>query len=348
MTAKRRPPSPQPRRRPVAGIRRPQPPSPQPRPATQPQPSDAPATSEEDTSTVDTSTSGAVDEASERHESTDESAAKLPVDEESEPASEDEHAPPDDTEGAEKAHDKPKPRQKARAKGITKPAETAEDDAEPKAAKPKKAANRSTLTALTAGIGVLLTVAAVVFAIQYFGVRSQTANKAMSDPIETSQVKGQIQDAVKKVFSYQWNKLDAHEKDVNSVLTGGPVRKQYDALYPDVKTKAPQQKLTVATAVSYSSVLNLTDDSASLLVYIEQSSWRGTDVAKKASGGGFLKVDAKLVDDKWRIAGFDIYKPIKPSTAPGSQTPNGAPAPSSPSKKPSSNSKPAPTTKKPK
>lgn len=364
MSAKRRPPSPQPRRRQVAGIRRPGAPSPRPRPASAESSegsaaSTAPGTSE---STADTPSSadestpeaGATDTAP-----TDDASASAESEAEAESAepeveSEAEADKPAEAESDKPAEQRPKPRAKTRTTGVRKPSAEPDkaDERETKGGgKDKPAAKRSSVrsrTIATGAIGVVLLAAAIVFGVLYGNVRSTMANHSMSDPIATQQVKGQVEDAVKKVFSYQWNKLDAHEADVNNVLAkDGKVRKQYDMLFPDVKKRAPKQKLTVTTKVTYSSVLNLTDDSASLLVYLEQSSWRGNDQKNKSAGGGFLRVDAKLLGDKWRIANFDIYKPIKPAPAKGSPAPNGSTsAPKSSKKAPASTKKPAPTTKK--
>lgn len=366
MSAKRRPPSPQPRRRQVAGIRRPGAPSPSPRPSPSPKTSETseePAAStqaEPDTSasTVDTEGAGEAHAGTKPPKTPAEpSSDNEPSDNEPsdvEPSSDDESGAEADAEADDKPEAKPKPRAKSRTRGVAKPTadrDTADESAAESESKEDQTPKRSsarTGTIVTAVIGVVLTVAAVVFGIAYGNVKAGMANKSMSDPMATQQVKGQVEDAVTKVFSYRWNELDAHQKDVDGVLApDGQVRKQYDMLFPDVKSKAPKQKLTVTTKVTYSSVLNLTDDEASLLVYLEQSSWRGNDKKNKSAGGGFLKVDAKLVDDKWRIANFDIYKPIKAAPSTGAQAPNGAAqAPKSSKKAPSSSKTPPTSTKK--
>lgn len=163
-------------------------------------------------------------------------------------------------------------------------------------------------------IAVLALVFALIagfFAFKLADVYSTTSNQAISDAVGTEGVQKDVTAAVESLLSYDYNKIDEHEKTARSLLVTDQVRDEFDKLYGDVKKKAPEQKIVLVTKVSYSSVLELDGDRAKVLLFVEQSASReGTD--QKSSGGGQLTVDAQLQDGKWRLAGINTYGPIKP------------------------------------
>lgn len=329
MTARRRP-SPQPgRRRPVAGIRRPGAPSPSPRPKPAPEPED---TEDAVVESPDTDATAAADDGTRVVPETDAPATETGEEPFTSDAESAEGAASNAAEPEAEASEiaTPKPKRKSRDAGAVKPTGEGDvvdapsgKDRKPKPAKPAaKGPSGNVKTLIAAGVGVLLTAAAVFFGWQYFATADATDNGAMSDAAETSQVKDQAQDAVQKIFSYQPDKIDQYKKDVDNLLVGDKVRKEYEKLYPDVEEKAPKQKITAVTKVAYSSVLDLDDDRANVLVFLEQSSWRGNDKKGGANGGGILKVTmARDGDDRWKVEGLDTY-PQKNAAQPGPTQPS--------------------------
>lgn len=187
------------------------------------------------------------------------------------------------------------------------PAEAAHSAAAPAAVGESKA---KAIVSITAVLALIFAVAAGFFAYKLVNVNSVTDNRAISDAVGTEQVQQEVSAAVETLLSYDYTKIGEHEKNARSLLVTDQVREEFDALYGDVKKKAPEQKLVLVTKVSYSSVLELDDDTAKVLVFVEQSASRkGTD--QKSSGGGQLTISAQQQDGKWRLAGIDTYGEIK-------------------------------------
>lgn len=165
-------------------------------------------------------------------------------------------------------------------------------------------------TPLAAGLGVvsvLLIVAAVIFGYNYFSVKNTLANKALVDPAATVEVKQSVTSAVESLFSYDYKDIAKTEKAANELLTNDKVRNVYNGLLGEVKRNAPKQKIVVTSRVSRIAVIDLGENSARLLVFVDQSSIReGTNQAN--SGGGQLTVSAERVDGVWKIADLDAYE----------------------------------------
>lgn len=281
--------TPQPARRPqVAGLRKPQSkPSPQPRPRPTPY-------------------SAQYEDLVDEHEGTAVDAEPV--------TPEREHEEPE-------SRPSPAPRPKSRDTGKPKPAtadsmaaapEPAEEPEAPAASRAGDGEGRDkAVVSIIAVLALVFALIAGFFAFKLVDAYSTTSNQAISDAVGTEGVQKDVTAAVESLLSYDYNKIDEHEKTARSLLVTDQVRDEFDKLYGDVKKKAPEQKIVLVTKVSYSSVLELDGDTAKVLLFVEQSASReGTD--QKSSGGGQLTVDAQLQDGKWRLAGINTYGPIKP------------------------------------
>ncbi len=156
-------------------------------------------------------------------------------------------------------------------------------------------------------LAVLFLVAAVLFAFQYFGVQNSMANKAMVDPAATVNVKQDVTAAVETIFSYDYEAIEKTEQAADDLLITDEVRDVYNALYGEVKRNAPEQKIILTTKVSRIAVIDLSDDSARLLVFVDQSAVRQGE-EEPSVGGSQLTVTAQRVDGKWKIADLDAYE----------------------------------------
>lgn len=201
----------------------------------------------------------------------------------------------------EEPESRPRPAPRPRDTGTPKPA-TADSVGE---------GRDKAVVSIIAVLALVFALIAGFFAFKLIDVYSTTSNQAISDAVGTEGVQKEVTAAVESLLSYDYNKIDEHEKTARSLLVTDQVRDEFDKLYGDVKKKAPEQKIVLVTKVSYSSVLELDGDTAKVLLFVEQSASRkGTD--QKSSGGGQLTVDAQLQDGKWRLAGINTYGPIKP------------------------------------
>ncbi|GHH37607.1 hypothetical protein [Lentzea cavernae] len=141
----------------------------------------------------------------------------------------------------------------------------------------------------------------------FFLVRSQSVSydAALVDSATTSEVNGQIREAVEKSFSYNFADVESTEKAARELLTGKALC-QYNAVFGPVKEVAPQQKLVVTVRVVSSAVSSLKDDRATVLVFADQVTTRTTD---NQSGGGTAMLRVSAIDDagRWKIDNMEMF-----------------------------------------
>jgi Mce-associated membrane protein len=211
-------------------------------------------------------------------------------------------ARPDDLAGAESG-----------AGAESRPRHSRLDDQSPRA----RGQRQISVAIVLAVVAVVLAGLAVFFRGQADDLTSgDTDNTALTDPAATSQVKGQLSNAIKQTFSYNYTDLDATEKAVKENLTGKALC-EYDLLFGEVKKYAPKQKIVLDTTVRELAVVRIDGDRAEALVYIDQLSTR-VDVNKTVAVGGQFAVQAAKDGDHWKITEFDMF---------GQPLFNGKPAP---------------------
>ncbi|MEV6718217.1 hypothetical protein AB0M48_39975 [Lentzea sp. NPDC051208] len=161
--------------------------------------------------------------------------------------------------------------------------------------------------------GWVLPVALLVVAVLLGGLgtfflvksRSVSYDAALVDSVTTSEVNGQVREAVEKSFSYNFADVESTEKAARELLTGKALC-QYNAVFGPVKEVAPQQKLVVTVRVVSSAVSSLKGDRATVLVFADQVTTRTTD---NQSGGGtaMLRVSAVEDGDRWKIDNMEMF-----------------------------------------
>ncbi|QGK71545.1 hypothetical protein GIY23_20305 [Allosaccharopolyspora coralli] len=156
-------------------------------------------------------------------------------------------------------------------------------------------------------VPILLGAAAVCAALAvWFLIASQAAwsaggdNEALVDPARTSEVNGQVSDAVEKLFSYDFADTGKTEKAANDLLVGDAVG-EYNELFTTVKEQAPIQKLVVTTTVKASGVTQLDGNRAEVLLFVDQNAVR-TDNGQDNIGPAQLSVTAQKEGDSWKIS----------------------------------------------
>lgn len=142
---------------------------------------------------------------------------------------------------------------------------------------------------------------------QAAGLRDGTSvqNVALTDGARTSELKGEITDAVNTVFSYDYADVAKTERAVKELLTGDAVR-QHDSLFGPIRAQSSEQKLVLTTTVTDSAVMSLTGDRARLLVFADQLS-TGTAEAKTSYSAAMLAVDAIHRNGHWMISNIDTF-----------------------------------------
>ncbi|WP_405633081.1 hypothetical protein [Streptomyces sp. NBC_01174] len=131
-------------------------------------------------------------------------------------------------------------------------------------------------------------------------------NTALTDIGRTSEVKGQITQAVGAVFSYDYASPGKSDLAARKHLTGKAVQQHKDML-AEVRAQAPKQKLVLTTTVTESGVEFLDGDRARLLVFADQSNTRTGKEGETTYAAAMFAVDAVRRGDTWRIAAIDTF-----------------------------------------
>ncbi|WP_330321029.1 hypothetical protein OG927_28870 [Streptomyces clavifer] len=131
-------------------------------------------------------------------------------------------------------------------------------------------------------------------------------NTALTDISRTSEVKGQITEAVGAVFSYTYASPAKSDRAAERYLVGAAVQQHKDML-AEVRAQAPKQKLVLTTTVIESGVELLDGDRARLLIFADQSNTRTGKGEETTYAAAMFAVDAVRRGDTWRIAAIDTF-----------------------------------------
>ncbi|MEU1486489.1 hypothetical protein [Streptomyces sp. NPDC005752] len=131
-------------------------------------------------------------------------------------------------------------------------------------------------------------------------------NAALTDIGRTSEVKGQIGEAVGAVFSYDFASPGKSDAAARKHLTGKAVQQHKDML-AGVRAQAPKQKLVLTTTVTESGVELLDGDRARLLIFADQRNTRTGKDEETTYAAAMFAVDAVRRGDTWRIAAIDTF-----------------------------------------
>lgn len=131
-------------------------------------------------------------------------------------------------------------------------------------------------------------------------------NTALTDIGRTSEVKGQITEAVGAVFSYNYASPAKADTAVKSYLVGKAVQQHKDML-AEVRAQAPKQKLVLTTTVTESGVELLDGDRARLLIFADQSNTRTGKSEETTYAAAMFAVDAVRRGGSWRISAIDTF-----------------------------------------
>jgi Mce-associated membrane protein len=144
-----------------------------------------------------------------------------------------------------------------------------------------------------------------VFLVRAHALGSSPAasNAALVDTGRTAEVSSAVTSSLNRIFSYSYDRTEVTEQAAAEVLRGS-ARDTYDKLFAQVRELAPAQKLVLTTRVVSAAVQELDGDTATLLVFLDQSATRAD---KNASGAAAaqLSVSARLEGDRWVLTGLE-------------------------------------------
>ncbi|MGH3686805.1 MAG: hypothetical protein ACRDRU_15370 [Pseudonocardiaceae bacterium] len=127
------------------------------------------------------------------------------------------------------------------------------------------------------------------------------SNDALVDVATT----GQVRDAVQRVFSYDFARLDDNERAVTDVITG-PFAQDYHQKFTRVRELAPPQQAVVIATVPALAVKMLDGDRAIVVLFIDQRANRSGQARPLLAAGRFI-VAAHRVNGSWKIAGVQPF-----------------------------------------
>jgi Mce-associated membrane protein len=171
---------------------------------------------------------------------------------------------------------------------------------------PRRLPGVAALVALVAAVVIALGLAA-----WFRGEANQLAgsaaasNDALVDVGTTAQVSGQVRDAVQRVFSYDFARLDDNERAAAEVVTGSFVQ-TFHQRFARVRESAPPQQAVVVATVPALAVKVLDGDRAIVLVFLDQEAHQGGQ-AKPLLASGRLAVTAQRVDGSWKISDAEPF-----------------------------------------
>ncbi|MFC5804641.1 hypothetical protein [Streptomyces formicae] len=188
------------------------------------------------------------------------------------------------------------------------PAESAESaESAASAARPRRARAQALPAALCV-LTVLLGGFAAWAGIEASALHDDPAvrNTALTDVARTTEVKGQVADAVNAVFSYNYAATAANDRAVKDRLTGRAVA-QHREMLATVRAKAAAQKLVLTTTVTESGVELIDGDRARVLVFADQSNTSTASLGGTTFGAAMFAVDLVRMGDLWRIANIETF-----------------------------------------
>ncbi|MCO1576399.1 hypothetical protein M8C13_11635 [Crossiella sp. SN42] len=188
---------------------------------------------------------------------------------------------------------KPKPAPEPQPDPETKP--DPEPDADPAA--PRRSG--WLLPAALVLVAAVLIVLGVWFRAEYLQAESGGSNQALVDNARTSEVVGQVTNAIQTVLSYNFAEPQKNEDAAKAVLMGKATQ-DYDTILTGLRKTGPEQKLVYSTIVRSAAVRVLEGDRAMVLVFADQHSERASD-GYRGDTALQVVVNMQQVDGKWKI-----------------------------------------------
>lgn len=151
-------------------------------------------------------------------------------------------------------------------------------------------------------VAAALLVAFGVYAFtQADGLRSTPAaeNHALVDATGTAEVQAAATQTLTRVLSYDHAAPEATTAAADELLRGA-AREEFDVLYAGLAEQAPGQELVLTARVSSVAVQDLTEGTAQVLVFLDQTSQRAGDAETTVSAAQ-LSVGLERDGSGWTV-----------------------------------------------
>jgi Mce-associated membrane protein len=135
------------------------------------------------------------------------------------------------------------------------------------------------------------------------------ANDAVVDVGGTAELVGQSREAVEKIFSYDFTRLD-DSVDAARTMSTNPFTDRYLQVFDQtIRVPAQQQQLTQTATVVNIGVTTMSDDRAEVMALTQFSAQR-TTTGQSTNAPGLLRLQLERIDGRWKLA------ELTPLTAP--------------------------------
>lgn len=164
--------------------------------------------------------------------------------------------------------------------------------------------SRATVVVATLCVAMLLAGAVCWFLAHGRSGEAADRNRALYDTSATTEVEGQVGTGLSRVLTFDYRRPEATRAAADELMRG-TARSQYDQLYAALADLAPKQRLSTTVEVRDTAVQSLIGDTAKVLVFLDQTSTRGSD-GQRSVGAAQVQVTAKMIDGAWRIVDLDL------------------------------------------
>lgn len=175
------------------------------------------------------------------------------------------------------------------------------------ATSPRRVTEVATLVALVAAMAIALGLAAWSRGEANQRAASAAAsNHALVDAGATAQVSAQVREAVRRVYSYDFARLDADERAAAEVITDPFARNFSQQFARPRREQASAQHAVVVATVPALAVKTLEGDRAIVVVFLDQQA-RQSGQATPLQAVGRLLVTARRINGSWKIADAEPF-----------------------------------------
>lgn len=130
------------------------------------------------------------------------------------------------------------------------------------------------------------------------------SNLAAVDGVLSTEVEGEVATALNQVLSFDSDALGPTQAAAERVLTGDAAE-DYDTILTDLEKRSQGQQLTMSTRVAVVGVRELSQETASLLVFLDQSSVRKADDSSNVAAAQ-LSITAVKREGAWLISDLEV------------------------------------------
>ncbi|WP_345419224.1 hypothetical protein [Actinomycetospora chlora] len=127
------------------------------------------------------------------------------------------------------------------------------------------------------------------------------SNQAVVDVGGTAELVGQSREAIEKIFSYDFTRLDDSAEAARTMSTGDFTNRYMAVFDQTIRQPALQQQLKQSATVVNIGVVSMRGDRAEVMALTQFSAQR-TTTGQSTNAPGLLRLDMQRVDGRWKLA----------------------------------------------